>query len=546
MVQQFYFGKRNQTTPIRVLFIYPNTFGMNMLPPAIALFNALLKREGHLVHLFDATYYSVDYGIDSDGTKADNLNVIPYDPNEKGIRLKTTSWEEDIRSLFDSFSPDLIAISSTEDMWSLGVVLLEALRDRINSEKVPVIAGGVFPTFAPDLVIAHDLVDMVCVGEGEEALLELCYRIGKGLSYEHVTNLWVKTGDGRLLKNPVTQPVDVNSLPILDLSLFEGERLYRPMAGKWYKMLPVETIRGCPYKCAYCNSPTQVEFYKENSNTSFFRKKDVRLVHDELRYFVDHYGMEYGYFWADTFLAMNNREFDEFCEMYQDISLPFWMQTRPETLSEKKIERLADVGLHRISFGLEHGNEEFRKKYLDRSFRNKDIIEKLRIPIHHGVQFSVNNITGFPYETRELAFDTIELNRHIESNNQNLYAFVPFHGTPLRKLTEELGYLKHTDITRCLTDKPMLDQPQYSASEVEGLQRCFVLYVGMPKERWGDIEKAEKDTPEGNRIFEELKAEYKEHYMGSFSDSKTRENTEEAQIDFVADLEYGMESDRSQ
>ena len=29
---------------IRVLFLYPNTYGMNMLPPAIALFAALLKK----------------------------------------------------------------------------------------------------------------------------------------------------------------------------------------------------------------------------------------------------------------------------------------------------------------------------------------------------------------------------------------------------------------------------------------------------------------------------------------------------------------------
>jgi len=192
---------------------------------------------------------------------------------------------------------------------------------------------------------------------------------------------------------------------------------------------------------------------------------------------------------------------------------------------------LADIGLDRISFGLEHGNEAFRKKYLDRSFKNRDIIEKLKIPNHYGVQYSINNITGFPYETRELAFDTVELNRNINSDNQNLYAFVPFHGTPLRKLTEELGYVKHTDITKCATDRPMLDQPQYSASEVEGMQRCFVLYVGMPKSRWSEIEKAEKNTPEGNRIFKALKEEYKRDYMVEPKTSKT------------ADLEYGIVQD---
>jgi len=62
---------------IKVLFLYPNTFGMNMLPPAIALFSAILKHEGHEVALFDATYYAIDYGIDSDGIKAERLNVSP-------------------------------------------------------------------------------------------------------------------------------------------------------------------------------------------------------------------------------------------------------------------------------------------------------------------------------------------------------------------------------------------------------------------------------------------------------------------------------------
>jgi radical SAM superfamily enzyme YgiQ (UPF0313 family) len=269
-----------------------------------------------------------------------------------------------------------------------------------------------------------------------------------------------------------------------------------------------------------------MDFYKEKGTSSYFRKKNMSLVSQELKHFVKEHKMEYAYFWADTFLAMNNREFDEFCEMYQDIRLPFWMQTRPETLSDEKIRRLSDVGLHRISFGVEHGNYEFRKKYLGRSFKNEDIVKKLQIPRKYGVQFSVNNITGFPHETRDLAMDTVELNRHIESDNQSIYAFVPFHGTPLRKVTEELGYLKHSDITKCLTDRPMLDQPQYPATEVEGIQRCFVLYVKMPKSRWGEIRKAEKNTPEGNRIFEELKEEYKQKHMSPNKSS---------------DLEYGVE-----
>ena len=60
---------------------------------------------------------------------------------------------------------------------------------------------------------------------------------------------------------------------------------------------------------------------------------------------------------------MNRKEFDEFCEMYSEIKLPFWMQTRPETVSDYNMKRLKEVGLHRISFGIEH-NENLEEKFL--------------------------------------------------------------------------------------------------------------------------------------------------------------------------------------
>ena len=65
----------------------------------------------------------------------------------------------------------------------------------------------------------------------------------------------------------------VNDPPMIDIELFEEQRLYRPMAGKWYKMMPVETIRGCPYKCTFCNSPDQMKLYK-GLGSNFYRKKN--------------------------------------------------------------------------------------------------------------------------------------------------------------------------------------------------------------------------------------------------------------------------------
>ncbi len=499
---------------IKVLFIYPNTYGMNMLPPAIALFSAILKKDGHQTKIFDTTYYATDHGIDSDGSKEEGLNVVPYqkEMEKKGLRMKDTSWKDDLKKLVEEYKPDIFIMSSTEDMWELGIRILEEVRDFKSKFNVPVLAGGVFPTFAPEICIKYDLIDMICVGEGEEALSDVCKRVQNKKDFTNVTNLWVKDKNGNIQKNSITKPVDINKNPIIDTSLFEEARLYRPMAGKVYKMYPIETIRGCPYTCKFCNSPDQMKLYKGLGH-SFFRKKKMDLVYKELKYFKDVHKVEYNYFWADTFLAMNKKEFDAFIEMYKEIKLPFWMQTRPETINDYNISKLAEVGLHRISFGVEHGNEEFRAKILDRRWKNNDIIEKLKIPHKYGVAFSVNNITGFPTETKKLAFDTIELNRHIDADNANIYSFVPFHGTPLRTMCEELGLIKPETITKCLTNKPILNMPQYPPEEIEAVKKCFSLYVKFPKNRWKQIERAEKNDKEGDKIYKELKKEYLEKYM---------------------------------
>ena len=516
---------------INILFIYPNTFGMNMLPPAIALFSSILKSHGHKVEIFDTTYYSIDYGIDSDGSKMEKLNVVPYSMEEKGIRLKSEDWKEDFLEQLNKFKPDLLAISSTEDMWELGMKVLEEAREYKVNNQTPVIAGGVFPTFAPEICISNELVDLVCVGEGENALIDLSNKILNKIDYSDVTNLWVKK-DGKIIKkNSISKPVDINQNPKIDISLFEEARLYRPMSGKVYKMIPIETIRGCPFTCKFCNSPDQMRFYKEKGS-NFYRKKRMDLVYEELKHFKEVHNVEYNYFWADTFLGMNKDEFEAFCEMYKEIKLPFWMQTRPETIDDYKIKKLSEVGLHRISFGIEHGNEEFRKKILDRRWKNHDIIEALKIPHKYGVQFSCNNITGFPTETKKLAFDTIELNRQIDSDNANIYSFVPFHGTPLRRLCEELNLIKPETITKCLTSESQLNMPQYPPHEIEEIKKCFALYIKFPKQRWKEIERAEKNDLEGNKIYNELKEEYLEKYMpkpdadphGGLEDFKDVEN----------------------
>ena len=140
---------------------------------------------------------------------------------------------------------------------------------------------------------------------------------------------------------------------------------------------------------------------------------------------------------------------------------------------------------------------------------NKVITEGLKTVEDVGIPFSVNNILGFPHETRELAFDTIRLNRTFNADDRNAYPFTPFTGTPLRKVCEELGFVKKTDIVRSLVaNGSILNMPQFNRNTVNGLCKTFNMYVKFPEQRWDEIRRAEEDTPEGKNIFEELKKEF--------------------------------------
>ena len=497
---------------MKVLFIYPNHKGMNMLPPAIGLLSACLKRDGHTVQLFDTTHYnSVKIGeevddTDSDKSKSDRLMAKPY-KNPKEITLKYSNVFEDFKNSVDSFSPDLLALSTTEDMFHLGLSLLKSLK----GQRPLTIVGVVFPTFAPELVLSFDEIDIVCKGEGEVALSELCKRIELNQNFADIPNIWTVKG-GEVIKNELRM-IDMDDNPLIDMSLFEEARYYRPMGGKVYRMFPVETHRGCPYKCAFCNSPSQMTLYKEEASSNYLRRKNFDNMRRELLFYKNEMKAEYLYFWADTFFSWKKDEFDEFCELYSDINLPFWCQTRIETVNKERFKKLKDIGCDRISFGLEHGNQKFRKIHLKRLMPNKVITEGFKIVEDVGIPFSVNNIIGFPHETRELAFDTIRLNRTFNADDRNAYPFTPFTGTPLRKVCEELGFVKNTDIVRSMVaNGSILNMPQFNRNDVNGLCKTFNMYVNFPENRWPEIEKAEGNSKESQLIYENLKEEFIEKF----------------------------------
>ena len=66
-----------------------------------------------------------------------------------------------------------------------------------------------------------------------------------------------------------------------------------------------------------------------------------------------------------------------------------------------------------MQFGLESGNEEYRKKVLFRDVPNKIYLEYFDYINDSDIAYVLNLIIGMPGET-ELVFDTINLSKQLE------------------------------------------------------------------------------------------------------------------------------------
>ena len=512
-------GKKEKSSEdFRVLIVYPNLPLMLVPGIAIALFTRILKDQGYVVDMFDTTHYDTDetnYSetkINYSENRTRILNARKFDVSEDlGIAIKRDMLA-DFRDKVMDFQPDLMIISVVEDTFLQTLSMLQAVEDL----AIPHLVGGVFPTMAPEVCIKAPEVSLIGLGEGEASIVAVSEALRLGKPLKGITGTWYKSGDGEIVKTPQQPLVDINAVTP-DFSLYEPSRFMRPMGGKIFKMIPVETYRGCPYACAYCNSPSQREFTRLNDLGNFMRRKSMETLRDELRSYVETYDPDFFFIVDDSFLARPAQEILDFCNMYEEFKLPFYFNTRSENCTPENLARLKEVNCYRIAFGIEAGNEQYRNKVLRRKITNQEILKRFKWIADSGIAFSINLIIGMPGETRDLVMDTVELARSIHGyDTLTSFIFTPYHGTTLRKVAVTNGWLDPDTITRHNTSRSLLKMPPpyLNADEIDGLLSTLPLYCYFPKSEWPNILRAESDDEEGLKIRNHYSDIYARDFLG--------------------------------
>jgi anaerobic magnesium-protoporphyrin IX monomethyl ester cyclase len=229
---------------MKILIIYPNVHNTSRINLGIAYLSACLKNQGHDVKLFDTTFYKEEGEMSDEDFRSKSLQVTDVDLVKHGVTYRASKFMiDDLRTIITDYKPDILGLNCVDATYHLGKKLMESVQDF----KIFSIVGGVRASVDPESIISEQFVNSVCIGEGEEAFMELCAKLGSG-NIDNIRNLWIKT-KYKIIKNDRRPLIDINTLPMPDWDIFNDFHLIRPMAGKAYRMGGFDMSRGCLYKC---------------------------------------------------------------------------------------------------------------------------------------------------------------------------------------------------------------------------------------------------------------------------------------------------------
>lgn len=497
---------------MKVLIAYPNLPLMFNPSMSIGIFTAIAKKEGCDVDIFETTHYSAEFknrhvkmtnvGANN-GTFEDQLFEV-RDP----ARV-IPDWIEKV----ERFKPDLILLSVTEDTHKDGIELLEAVRDK----NIPNIVGGVFARDGKKFLLKYDVIDQICHSEGEYVVRDAIRALKRGETLENIKGTTYRYDDHAHV-NPEQELCNISeTLP--DFTLMDKDRWNRPMGGRIFKRsVPMETYRGCPYDCTYCNSPSQRAFAKENNQGNFMRRKSADVIEKELIDHMEKYDPEIIMFIDDSFLARPKREIEEFSNMWSKYKVPFWINTRIENCKPDILDMMKHAGIYRMTFGIESGNEEYRRDILSRNVSQEKYLEHFEYINESDIPYSLNIIIGMPYEKPEMVEDGARLIRSARGwDGITITTFVPYVGTQLRAMSEAAGFVdpEYTAHSGYMEEYVLkMPEPYLSHDQALDYVKIFALLAFFPDERWPEIKQSLNDEA----LYKKLMAEYRSLHWSKYQE----------------------------
>lgn len=392
-------GSRSPEGRVRVMGFPP--IGIETLAP-------VMRQKGHEVRMFDTCH-----------------------PEMK---------EADIVRAIDEDRPDVFAVSflsttSYDSAKSMATRLKRAAPD------IPLVMGGVFATMnAEKILAAFPHVDCIGKGEGEELLPELLLHLEtRGLGdLGDVQGLAWRRGDEIVtnLPRPILKDLDQFPYPdrkSLPIDYIESMPLDVPAVLSLDRFCTVQTSRGCPYPCVYCDIPALAD--------GKWRFRSPEHVLGELQQLNDE-GYRSIYMTDDHFLLKRDRIRD-ICQGIIDRKLEFrWgCEGRVDSVAVDQLPIMGKANCGFLAFGVEAGTQ----KVLDRLKKNQSL-EQITTAVAAAKQHGIEMAHGFfligsPDETEADILESFKFAARLKLDTFGFNRLCVYRGTPLWKEYVQRGII---------------------------------------------------------------------------------------------------------
>lgn len=390
----------------RILLIYPctapfNTTKVAWIPLSLSFIGSALKKEGHLVSIFDR------FALQTRTAK------------DRG-QLNEAMIEH-----IQRFQPDLIGLNTVSPLIHDTVETVSSIRKVFNGT---VLAGGHHATALPELTLLKlPGLDGVVEGEGEMPMIQ----IAKGEDPTTIPGVWWREEDGKVIHSPPKQIENLDRLPLPALDLLDMAFYTKPslnsIRGYYLSTLPMLTSRGCAYRCDFCCE--SITYGKG------IRLHGLEYIIEWMKKVLADYRVEAVYFYDNDFLFDEGRSI-EFCEKMLSTGLSkkvHWaIQTRVSRIHTNILKLLKKAGCVSIELGVESAQQN-QLDHIHKATRVELSEKAIALSRREGISVHANMMTGFEGERVSDLEEGLRWLKRVRPNSFSWFPLMVHPGTQLYK-----------------------------------------------------------------------------------------------------------------
>lgn len=344
------------------------------------------------------------------------------------------------------------------------------------AKNVKIIIGGPHCTSMPEEFHLNKFIDYICIGEGEETISSLIDALENGQDVSQVPNLVYKDSHDHVITNHRKGFItDLDALPRPAYHLLPyKEYSLRLFVGLKGQVMTMNTIRGCPFNCSFCD----VHRLHGHKVRCYSPEKVV----EEISYLNKELGILAFQFNESIFTILKERNY-QICNLIlqKGLKIKWSCNSRIDTLPDiEGLKLMKRAGCKKIFLGIESGDPEILKR--EKKLTIEKILATLQLLRKVGIDYHCSFVLGLDGETVGTIKSTIDFSILTKADTVSFNIAVPFPGTLLYDSLNKKDKIITKDWSKYRSTEVVFKHENLTSTQLKQmLRKAFRTFYFQPR-----------------------------------------------------------------